>query len=151
MARWIRAGVSSGVLFDGAGGNIYLFCRTNLLVGGNHPQAVAQQNQVNNEIAQLQLDIIDYQQDLATSQPRSIIGLQHLIQEAQHKLGRLQTQQEYFINMTILQGFSGQVSHRTVPFWQNQPQNAVHGPDIIVHCIDVVNGFKIDLSTIPLN
>eukprot|EP01133_Synstelium_polycarpum_P006394 gene6394-7417_t len=63
MGRWISGGVRSGILFDGVGGNLYLFCRTNILDGGNHPQAAAQQNQANNEIAQLQLDIIDFQQD----------------------------------------------------------------------------------------
>eukprot|EP01133_Synstelium_polycarpum_P004377 gene4377-5121_t len=111
MARWISGGVQSGILFDGRGGNVYLFCQSNLLVNGNHPLAVEQQ-----------------------------------------KIARLQVKQEYFTNMIPYPGFNNQVSFKTIPFWSNQPQTSTHkGPDIVVHFIGVVNGFKLDLSTVRLS
>ncbi|EFA75741.1 hypothetical protein PPL_10794 [Heterostelium album PN500] len=67
------------------------------------------------------------------------------IQKLGQKLKKLNWQQ-YFENMIPFPRFPT-VSYKTIPLLTN-PENLNHGPQLIVHCIGHLKGFKIDLDRI---
>ncbi|KYR03055.1 hypothetical protein DLAC_00546 [Tieghemostelium lacteum] len=152
MVDWITAGVESGILYDGCGGKVYLYCRSNMLINQQHPNVQGQLNGINNEIVQLQQRIFNRQQRLLNTiglLPDDILDLQTQLNQDQQELVPLQWPQFYYQNMNPVPGHPG-VSFRTIPLWLNQnPQ--YHGPNMIIHCIGVTNGLKLNLSTIPMD
>ncbi|EFA82041.1 hypothetical protein PPL_04946 [Heterostelium album PN500] len=158
MCRWISSGVESGILFDRKGGNAYLYCNTNLVNLAN--QIAIQQGNVTNETNQLQLDIVDLQnavENLANFPQAVVLAVQSVLDTKRHKLQQLQWQQVYFQNLVPVPTFDYdgiQQNYPNVLFVAiplNLAQNAVNGPNIIIHCIGAVDGLRFDLSELPLD
>ncbi|KYQ94497.1 hypothetical protein DLAC_04803 [Tieghemostelium lacteum] len=164
MCMWIECGSESGLLIDGKSRMVDLYCRTNQLhpqVGQPnlyvHPQAQLQIQQTQQQIAQLQNRILGSQQSLLINP--GLVGTEG----HQDILNSIQTKQDqlnilinfnhiYFDSMRVVPNHPG-VFHVSVPFW---PPNQIialpqHGPNLIIHCIGDVNGFKLDLSSYPMD
>ncbi|EGG18438.1 hypothetical protein DFA_03932 [Cavenderia fasciculata] len=166
MCRWISAGAQSAILFDGKGGNLSLYCKTNLpteIQGDLNPQPHTiqqlvhfQQGKVNNEINQLNQDIDQMNNPLFQS---VFPDLQNIQFSKQNLLMKLKMQQVYYDNLLpvghiIYRGVQHDfpnVSFKSMPLNLDDPNQQQHGPNIYIHCIGVINGFRVDLSKIPMD
>ncbi|GAM21735.1 hypothetical protein SAMD00019534_049100, partial [Acytostelium subglobosum LB1] len=161
MCRWmstLNIQCQSGVLFDRRGNHVYLYCRNDL--PNLQAQVEAQQEHTNDQLQEIQGFIKERQQRLANPvglQQRDIADIQSVLQIKEQQLQPLLFQQVYFENLTpvghiVYKGVQENypnVSYIGIPL--NLVNDAVHGSNMIIHCVGAVNGLRFNLSTIPLN